>query len=197
MVGGSTGSSGSGSGALDGSSSGSRNIGRSGVGEHRFNGLDGFYGGSGAFYEQNPTHRVEVIAACLVVVFGVLLLAAVVLVCLLRRRPLATSQHNQRPGGQSRLSYTCTPLWNCQWSLFKHQKAASNSANTVSEKRLPHHYVQAQNQELLNDPRFSDAQSIESSMVKGMMSTDSITNALEEEKKPLYYDVSLKQSKTD
>ncbi|VDK36728.1 unnamed protein product [Taenia asiatica] len=149
--------------------------------DHRFNNLDGFYDG---FYDQNPPHRVEVIAACLVVVFGVLLLAAVVLVCLLKRRPLVNGQqrpNHQNQQHQERLDYTCTPLWNCQWSFFRHQKSAS-------AKRNAQHYVPAQTQEVLNDPRFSDGQSIESSVAKGMISTDSITNTLEEEKKPLYYD---------
>ncbi|KAM3172324.1 hypothetical protein ACTXT7_014771 [Hymenolepis weldensis] len=163
---------------------GSRGLDRSNS-DPRYSNLDGFYGG---FYDQAPPpHRVEVIAACLVVVFGVLLLAAIVLVCLLKRRPLVNGQqqrgqqnpHNQ----QQRFDYACTPLWNCQWSLFKHQKNTNSTG-----KRGAQHYGPNQVQEGINDPRFSDAQSIGSSVAKGMLSTDSITNALEEEKKPLYYD---------
>ncbi|VDL64271.1 unnamed protein product [Hymenolepis diminuta] len=163
---------------------GSRSLDRSNS-DPRYSNLDGFYGG---FYDQAPPpHRVEVIAACLVVVFGVLLLAAIVLVCLLKRRPLVNGQHQrgqQHPHNQQqRFDYACTPLWNCQWSLFKHQKNANSTG-----KRGAQHYGPNQVQEGMNDPRFSDAQSIGSSVAKGMLSTDSITNALEEEKKPLYYD---------
>lgn len=190
LVGGSVGSGGNvagnggGGGAINGGGGvGGRALDRSDVSgsDHRFNNLDGFYD---SLYDHNPPHRVEVIAACLVVVFGVLLLAAIVLVCLLKRRPLVNGQqrpNHQNQQHQGRLDYTCTPLWNCQWSFFRHQKS-------TNAKRNAQHYVPTQTQEVLNDPRFSDGQSIESSVAKGMISTDSITNTLEEEKKPLYYD---------
>ena len=156
--------------------------------DRRFNNFDGLYGN---FYEQPPPHRVEVIAACLVVIFGVLLFAALVLVCLLKRRSPVTgqqrlNQQTQNQTQQQRFDYACTPLWNCQWGIFKHSKGTG--------KRSGQHYGTTQAHDALNDPRFSDGQSIESSMAKGMLSTDSITNALEEEKKPLYYDVSFKIS---
>lgn len=159
--------------------------------DHRFSSIDGFYGG---FYDQGSSpHRVEVIAACLVVVFGILLLAAVVLVCLLKRRPLVTGQHQRAASQQNshnqqqRFDNACTSLFNCQWSFFRHQK--NPNPGSTNGKRGAHHFGPTPTQETLNDPRFADAQSIESSVAKGMLSTDSIINALEDEKKPLYYDV--------
>uniref|UniRef100_A0A5K3F137 Protocadherin-1 n=1 Tax=Mesocestoides corti TaxID=53468 RepID=A0A5K3F137_MESCO len=145
--------------------------------DHRF-GYEALYGLNGGLYDQTAPHRVEVIAACLVVVFGVLLLAAVVLACLLKKKKPGSA------GGMEsgNAGYVCTTLWGCQWPFFKPHSGAS--------KQTAQHYVSSQ--ATGNIHRFSDAQSIESSLAKGMLSADSITNTLDahadEEKKPLYYD---------
>lgn len=96
------------------------------------------------------SHRIEVIVACLVVVFGVLLFAAIVLACLLKRKP----QHpHQNEGDGDRI---CS-LWGYRWPLQARQQKSvklNYAANGLQGGNM-------------NDPRFSDGQSIESSLVKG------------------------------
>ncbi|VDD74943.1 unnamed protein product [Mesocestoides corti] len=131
--------------------------------DHRF-GYEALYGLNGGLYDQTAPHRVEVIAACLVVVFGVLLLAAVVLACLLKKKKPGSA------GGMEsgNAGYVCTTLWGCQWPFFKPHSGAS--------KQTAQHYVSSQ--ATGNIHRFSDAQSIESSLAKGTTNTTTTMTAM-------------------
>ncbi|VDL90794.1 unnamed protein product [Schistocephalus solidus] len=94
------------------------------------------------------THRIEVIAACLVVVFGVLLFAAVVLVCLLKRRPQGGQNQRQE-------AFSC-PIWSRRWPLF-HRKVEKTAANGPA----------CNDQSILGDTRLTENQVLRSPTAKG------------------------------
>ncbi|BHF65636.1 hypothetical protein SprV_0200864900 [Sparganum proliferum] len=122
------------------------------------------------------THRIEVIAACLVVVFGVLLFAAVVFVCLLKRRPHGGPNQGQEP-------FRCN-IWRHRWPLFR--RKAEKAAETGTPRN---------DQGVMGDTRLTDSQALRSPTAKGTTNTEPVTNTLDihsdGEKKPLYYDQQL------
>lgn len=114
-------------------------------------------GGGGGGFDNLPVapHRVEVIAACLVVVFGVLLFAVVVIACLLKKKP----RGQIRSGGQDEgYSYT---LWGCKWPFFKQHKTTGKQHHQESASQSGPHYITTRGTEAIVDPRFADGRSLE------------------------------------